>query len=192
MVSGIIYSIIAATVWANLKEIFDKVDGSIGYQFHWEIWTITQGTSSVYSYFTRLELLWDEFDALVAPSSCGYGKSIVYASHMQYMKLFAFLMGLNESYTQARTQTLMMIPLPSMAKAYSSIISDESQWETRGSYSGGDMGISIVLYVGKDQRHYAGGDSYSGGNTSATSFTRGGSYSGRRCMCLYFYYFIYW
>lgn len=34
-------SIIYASVWTNLKEHFDKVDGSRGYQLHREICTIT-------------------------------------------------------------------------------------------------------------------------------------------------------
>ncbi|KAH0682513.1 hypothetical protein KY285_020026 [Solanum tuberosum] len=175
---GITYATDTATVWADLKERFDKVDGSRGYQLHREICTISQGTSSVSAYFTRLRLLWDEFDALVAPPSCGCDKSIVYASHLQYMKLFAFLMGLNESYTQARSQILMMIPLPSVNKAYSKIISDESQRVTAGSYSGGNLGISTALYVGKDQRQYTSGGSYSGGDVCLVSHTSGGAYSG--------------
>lgn len=70
------------------------------------------------------------------------------------MKLFAFLMVLNESYSQARSQILMMIPLPSLNKAYSMIISDESQKVTTGSYSGGDLGLPATLYADKDQKQY--------------------------------------
>ena len=36
-------------------------------------------------------------------------------------------MGLNESYDQARGQILMMIPLPSLYKAYSMFVERESQ-----------------------------------------------------------------
>lgn len=98
LMSGIVYATDATTVWADLKERFDKVDGSRGYQLHREICTISQGTSSISAYFTRLRVLWDEFDTLVPPPSSGYDKSLVYASNLQCMRLFAFLMGLNESY----------------------------------------------------------------------------------------------
>lgn len=40
---GIAYASDAAMVWPNLKEHFDKVDGSKIYQLHREIYTIYQG-----------------------------------------------------------------------------------------------------------------------------------------------------
>ncbi|XP_075103660.1 uncharacterized protein LOC142178234 [Nicotiana tabacum] len=48
---------------------------------------------------------------------------------MEILKLLQFLMGLNESYEQARSQLLMMIPSPSVNKAYSIIMERESQRE---------------------------------------------------------------
>ncbi|XP_049354729.1 uncharacterized protein LOC125819314 [Solanum verrucosum] len=149
LMSGIVYATDATIVWADLKERFNKVDGSRRYQLYRKICTISQGTSYVSAYFTRLRVLWDEFDALIPPPSCGCDKSKVYASHLQYMRLFAFLIGLNESYSQQRSQILMMIPLPSLNKAYSMIIDDESQRMTTSSYSGTELGeSSTALYVG--------------------------------------------
>ncbi|KAJ0030710.1 hypothetical protein Pint_14624 [Pistacia integerrima] len=46
---------------------------------------------------------------------------------MQNQKLLQFLMGLNETYIQARGQILMMTPLPSINQAYSMLITEESQ-----------------------------------------------------------------
>ncbi|KAH0712547.1 hypothetical protein KY289_008506 [Solanum tuberosum] len=46
LMSGIVYATDAAVVWSDLKEIFDKVDGSRGYQLHTEICTIAQGNTS--------------------------------------------------------------------------------------------------------------------------------------------------
>ncbi|KAH0746847.1 hypothetical protein KY285_008504 [Solanum tuberosum] len=65
----------------------------------------------------------------------------------------------------------MMIPLPFVNKAYSMIISNESQRVTTGSYSRGDLGISTALYIGKDQRQYTGEGSYSGGDACASTST---------------------
>lgn len=78
--------------WTELREDFGKVDRSIGYQLHREIYTISQGTSSVSVDFTKLHILWDEFDALLPPTSYGCYKSKMYANHLQYMHLFTFLM----------------------------------------------------------------------------------------------------
>ncbi|KAK4724729.1 hypothetical protein R3W88_027508 [Solanum pinnatisectum] len=53
-------------------------------------------------------------------------KSKDFVVHLQKLKLFQYLMGLNESYLQARSQILLMSPLPSVNQAYAMIVSDES------------------------------------------------------------------
>ncbi|KAH0652569.1 hypothetical protein KY289_030247 [Solanum tuberosum] len=149
LLSGIVYASDAVTVWADLKERFDKVDGSRIYQLHREVCTIHQGNQTVSAYFTKLRLLWDEFDALVPPPSCNYDKSKTYVDHMQYLRLFAFLMGLSEMYGHARSQILMMNPLPSVSKAYAMIVSNESQRNTSGMHTGGNTVEGTALYAGK-------------------------------------------
>ncbi|XP_019224817.1 PREDICTED: uncharacterized protein LOC109206448 [Nicotiana attenuata] len=47
--------------------------------------------------------------------------------HFEYQRLLQFLTGLNETYTQARNQIMMIHPTPSLNKAYSLIIYQESQ-----------------------------------------------------------------
>lgn len=127
LLSGIVYATNATMVWADLKERLDKVDGSRGYQLHMEICTIHQGNLTVSAYFLKLRLLWDEFDALVPLPSCKCDKSRTYVDHLACLRLFDFLMGLNEVYSHVRSQILMMYPLPSVEKAYSMIMADKSQ-----------------------------------------------------------------
>ncbi|XP_049386222.1 uncharacterized protein LOC125850410 [Solanum stenotomum] len=93
--------------------------------------------------------MWDEFDAIVPPPSCVCEKSKSYVDHMQYLRLFAFLMGLNETYGHARCQILMMIHLPSVSKAYAMIMADESQRVTSSMRTGGDMIKVTSLYAGR-------------------------------------------
>ena len=54
LLGGIVYSTNAAAVWKDLCEIYDKIDGSRIFQLHKEIATISQGTSSISSYFSKL------------------------------------------------------------------------------------------------------------------------------------------
>ena len=122
LLSGIVYASDAAMVWADLNERFNKVDGSRSYQLHREICTLNQGNMTVSGYFTKLRLLWDEFDALVHPPTCNCDKSRTYVDHLQFLRLFAFLMGLSEVYSHARSQILMMNPMPSVSKAYAMIV----------------------------------------------------------------------
>ncbi|KAL3366271.1 hypothetical protein AABB24_011098 [Solanum stoloniferum] len=148
LLSGIVYASDAAMVWADLNERFNKVDGSRSYHLHRDICTLHQGNLTVSGY-TKLRLLWDEFDALVPPPTCNCDKSRVYVDHLQFLRLFAFLMGLNEMYSHARSQILMMNPLPNVNKAYAMITSDESQRMPAGTRIGRDVHESMALYAEK-------------------------------------------
>nr|XP_009768048.1 PREDICTED: uncharacterized protein LOC104219115 [Nicotiana sylvestris] len=106
---------------------FDKVDGSRSYNLHKEIAKLSQGTTSISAYFSRLKDLWEEFEALIPAPGCDCLKSREFVVHFQILKMFQFLMELNDSYAQARSQILLMSPMPSVNQAYAMVISDESQ-----------------------------------------------------------------
>lgn len=59
-------------------------------------------------------------------SSCDCDKSRELVVHLQKLKLFQFLMRLNGVYIQARSQVLLMSPLPIVNQAYAMILSDET------------------------------------------------------------------
>nr|XP_033517587.1 uncharacterized protein LOC117281844 [Nicotiana tomentosiformis] len=124
---GIMYASSARVVWNDLHERFDKIDGSRSYNLHKEITTLNQGTASVSAYFLKLKDLWEEFEALVPAPGCDCPRSRDFVVHLQKLKLFQFLMGLNDSYSQARSQILLMSPMPTVNQAYAMVISDESQ-----------------------------------------------------------------
>lgn len=92
------YASSTQAVWSDLHERFAKVDGSRSYNLHKEIVTLSQGTTSVSAYFSKLKDLWEEFEALVPAPRCDCGKSRDFVFHLQKLKLFQFLMGLNDSY----------------------------------------------------------------------------------------------
>lgn len=81
LVSTVIYVSDAHTVWEDLRERFDKVNTSRAFYLHKEIVTLTQGTTSVSNYFSRLRELWDEFEILMPPPSCACPESKQYAEH---------------------------------------------------------------------------------------------------------------
>ncbi|XP_075095182.1 uncharacterized protein LOC142173485 [Nicotiana tabacum] len=82
-------------------------------------------------YFSKLKDLWEEFEALVPAPSCNCEKSKEFRLHLQKLKLFQFLMRLNDSYAQARSQILLMSPMSYVNQAYSMVISDESQNQSK-------------------------------------------------------------
>ncbi|XP_075102355.1 uncharacterized protein LOC142177467 [Nicotiana tabacum] len=121
------YSINASSVWGDLKERFNKFDCSRIFQIHKVIATITQGTSSISAYFSKLRLLWAQFHNLAPIPGCDYAKSREFVVFIKRLKLLQFLMGLNESYELTKSQLLMMVPVPTINKAYSMLMKMESQ-----------------------------------------------------------------
>ncbi|XP_075083407.1 uncharacterized protein LOC142167147 [Nicotiana tabacum] len=127
LLSEIVYKSSAHKVWKDLNDNYDKVDGSRIFFLHKEITTLSQRISFVYAYFSKLTDLWEEYDALMPCPRCDCPKSKSYSEHFEYHRLLEFLMGLNESYAQPRSQILMMSSVPSVNKAYSMLFSEKSQ-----------------------------------------------------------------
>ncbi|XP_071695004.1 uncharacterized protein [Rutidosis leptorrhynchoides] len=55
--NGQIYSKIASDVWKELKETYDKIDGSVIFKLYQKLNSITQGGSSVSDYYHNLNSL---------------------------------------------------------------------------------------------------------------------------------------
>ncbi|KAH0636920.1 hypothetical protein KY289_036835 [Solanum tuberosum] len=127
LLSGIVYATTAFSVWADLKERFDKVNRMRIYQLHRELTTLTQGTNFVSHYFTKLKTLWSEYDVVIPYPCCTCPQSKDYADHLQQQRLIQFLSGLNDSYDQARRQILLKGTTPSINQAYAMVIEDEIQ-----------------------------------------------------------------
>ncbi|KAH0780402.1 hypothetical protein KY290_006829 [Solanum tuberosum] len=163
LVNGIVYSSNAHKVWADLQERFDKVNATKIYHVHRGIATLTQGTSSISVYFSKLKELWEEYESLVAPPSCSCDKSRDFISNLEQQKLMQFLGGLNETYNQSRSQILMMPSIPFVNQAYSLIIHEESQ----------RAHLSAAAQTSHLRPHYEEGES----STLAATVMKSNSYS---------------
>ncbi|GMJ01569.1 hypothetical protein HRI_003826100 [Hibiscus trionum] len=125
--AGIVFVSNASIVWADLKERFNKVDGSRIYFLHREIVTHVQNLSSISVYFSRLKLLWDEYDALVPFATCDCEVARDNSLLLNQQRLFQMLMGLNDTYSMVRSQILLMKPLPTVNQAYNMLVQEEGQ-----------------------------------------------------------------
>ncbi|XP_075101163.1 uncharacterized protein LOC142176766 [Nicotiana tabacum] len=120
LLSGILFRPDAYSDWNDLKEKFDMVNLTRSYHLHKEVSTLTQGVSPVSVYYSKLKDLWDETDYIMpVPSCCDKSKDFV--THLTNQRLLKFLMGLNDGYSQARSQILMMSPTPSVNQAFALI-----------------------------------------------------------------------
>ncbi|XP_070045652.1 uncharacterized protein [Nicotiana tomentosiformis] len=133
LLSGVLFRSSARVIWEDLRERFDKVNSSRMYYLDKEIFTLTQGTSSVSAYYSKLKDLWDEYDSIIPTPPCDCEKSKKYLAHLQYQRLWQFLMGLTDGYSQAWSQILMKNKAPSVNQSYAMILQDENQKMVAGS-----------------------------------------------------------
>jgi len=131
---SVIYSRSARELWLSLEHRFGQSNGAKLFHLQKELSRLVQGNNNIAGYFTNLKRLWDELDSLNSNIKCScvcvcQGKHKMEKS-MEDEKLIHFLMGLNDTYAQARGNILMMNPLPDINIAYSLILQDENQRET--------------------------------------------------------------
>ncbi|GJW10406.1 ribonuclease H-like domain-containing protein [Tanacetum coccineum] len=117
---------LAKHVWDELKETYDKVDGSVTFNLHHKINSLSQNGSSIADYYHKLNALWKQFDALVQLPRCTCHAAEDFKKHNSLMKLMQFLMGLDDSYMPIRSNILSRDPLPDVRGAYAIISSEES------------------------------------------------------------------
>jgi hypothetical protein len=119
----------ARQTWLDLQEQFSHVNVVQLFHVENEIHDYVQGNISIGSYLTKLKGLWDERDAFCTfpIGTCGLIKEVT--AYLETQKTMKFLMGLNESYIDVCSNTLLQDPLTTVNKAYSLVFRHEKQLE---------------------------------------------------------------
>ncbi|KAJ0536437.1 putative transcription factor interactor and regulator CCHC(Zn) family [Helianthus annuus] len=123
---GQIFSSLASEVWEDLKETYDKIDGSVVYDLFKKINCISQNGSTVADYYNRLTTMWKQFDAMLQLPTCSCKAAKDYNDFSMLIKLMQFLMGLDDVYQPVRTNLLTREVFPSVKVAYSVVSREES------------------------------------------------------------------
>lgn len=123
---GQIFSKNASLVWQELKETYDKVYGSITFDLHHKINSLSQNGTSISKYYHKLNSLWKQYDAIVKLPSCTCHIARDFQEHNQLLKLMQFLMGLDDVYLRIRSNILTRDPLPNVKIAFAIISQEES------------------------------------------------------------------
>ncbi|GJY82599.1 ribonuclease H-like domain-containing protein [Tanacetum coccineum] len=134
---GHVFSDNAAKVWNDLKETYDRVDGSIVFNMIQKINSFKQGSLHVVEYYHKLNSLWKEFDALTKLPDCTCEARNEVVDHDKLMKLMQFLMGLDDVYQPIRSSILTRKILPEAKDAFV-IISREESLRGSGNWSNGN------------------------------------------------------
>lgn len=115
--------------WDWIRQRYGQKNGPLLYQLQREICTISQGSSIVEAYFTRLMKLQDEYFSCLPTSLCHCEGKQQTDERNSFTCVIQHLMGLNDSFDQVRNQILVMEPLPTIDRVYSMLLSVERQRE---------------------------------------------------------------
>ncbi|XP_059286871.1 uncharacterized protein LOC132040263 [Lycium ferocissimum] len=129
----VIHTETAGDIWKEIEKRYGQASGTKVFQIRKDISSISQGSSSIASYFNRIKKLWDELTISIdyPPCTCACKEEWVKLEGDQ--RVYQFLAGLNESYSGIRRSILMMKPLPDLDSVYSMLIHDEQQSELQAS-----------------------------------------------------------
>ncbi|XP_019241551.1 PREDICTED: uncharacterized protein LOC109221526 [Nicotiana attenuata] len=115
----VMYTESAEKLWKEIERRFGQASGIKIFQIRKEISPITQGSSSISSYFNKIKKLWDELSFSVSYPDCVCGCKETYQR-------------LDEERKEKHT---MMKPLPDVDSVYSMLVNDESQSSVQSNVS---------------------------------------------------------
>lgn len=159
--TSILYGGTAREIWNDLKDRFQLSNGPRIFNLRREFMNLAQENQSIGIYFTRLKVVHEELSDFkpecVCPCKCG-GKAKL-SDYAQSEYVMQFLMGLNETYTHARGQVLLMEPIPPITKVYAMLSQEETQRSVRlDSTPSNDQANSLAMAVRDDPKKFKGKD----------------------------------
>ncbi|GJX55144.1 putative transcription factor interactor and regulator CCHC(Zn) family protein [Tanacetum coccineum] len=113
-------------VWDELKETYDKLNGSETFNLHHQINSLKQNETLVSDYYHTLNGLWRQFDAITKLPACSCTAQKAFKTHIDLIKLMQFLMGLDDVYQPIRSSLLTKDLIPDVKTAFSVISREES------------------------------------------------------------------
>ncbi|KAF7811393.1 uncharacterized protein G2W53_032369 [Senna tora] len=135
-----VFALTSKALWDILEERFSVNNAPQLYHVQKQTNLVRQGGDSVTVYYNKLHRCWDELDRMKPTSTCTCGKctcdlSKKIADAVSSTKLLQLLMGLNLIFDVVRTQILNLVPLPSVKKAFHTVVTDEAQRDINLTYS---------------------------------------------------------
>lgn len=128
--ASILYTTSAKSAWDELRTRFMQSNGPRQFQLRRELSNLTLNDLSVTQYFTKMKTIWDElsqFRPSCVCSQCSCGGVLRLCSYFETEFVLSFLMGLNDSLNNTRSQILLLDPLPSIHRVFAMMVQEEHQ-----------------------------------------------------------------
>jgi len=117
LAKGVIHAKTACQVWEDFKDQFSQKNIPTIYQIQKSLASLSQGTMSASTYFTKIKGLWDELETYRTLPTCNQMKA--HDEQREEDRLMQFLMGLNDSYNTARNNILITQRSTSLLSSHS-------------------------------------------------------------------------
>lgn len=108
---GTVYDMTEAKdIWDSLKTRFSIPNRLRIFKLHYDMSLTKQDGSSVIMYYTKLLGMWGQLNSLSPVESCGCPKGVDKSKKDEELRIYQFLMGLDDMYSTLRTNIINMDP----------------------------------------------------------------------------------
>ncbi|XP_021763427.1 uncharacterized protein LOC110728098 [Chenopodium quinoa] len=129
---SILYLKTARLIWLDSEERFSQSSGPQLFSVQQQIADISQTeTEGIPEFYTRIKQLWDQLDGLeplpaCVCTGCNCNLTQQLLKSQQNQRLVHFLMKVHDKYSHIKSTILMMNPLPTVSKAYSLLLQEQT------------------------------------------------------------------
>jgi hypothetical protein len=168
----------SAEIWKDIRDRFSHGDKFRIADLQEDIHICKQGDSSVSDYFTRLKNLWKELEMFRSPlvcscaSPCACGILFTIKKEREDDYIIKFLRGLNDEFSQVRSQVMLMEPMPSLSKTFSLVLQREREFGTPLPPNPAPQSTAFANFVSENTKPLS-------FNRGSTNSSRGGGRGGR-------------
>lgn len=121
--SSLVYITIATDMGTNIRVRFSQSNGLRVFELKKALSSLTQDTLTISGYYTKFKMLYDDLlygsSVLKCICTCTCKTKCQLEQYDELMKIKQFLMGLNNIYTNIRSQLLIMTPVPQLTSVLS-------------------------------------------------------------------------
>ncbi|XP_047181593.1 uncharacterized protein LOC124848032 [Vigna umbellata] len=126
-------------IWVDLLQRFSHGDKFRIVDLQEELQSCKQGDSTISQYYTRLQIIWKELSLYktillcTCNSPCNCGLLTKIQQERNDDSVIKFLRGLNDEFSQVRSQIMLMKPMPALPKTFSLVLQQEREFHNSSS-----------------------------------------------------------